>query len=99
VFALPHTAVVELQVGLDMTNAFLIDVYHFQIHYAISKNHTAVNCNGVMDAPAVVSTSSSSTKSSHEKHYMGVMKDPRRPGKWRASIQKQGRAVALVRNR
>jgi len=80
VFAAPHAAVVEVQPTQTMTNAFLIDVHHFDVHYEISKGHAPVDCGtGTVER----STGNASTRADH---FLGVAYDARRK-KWRSSIR------------
>ena len=80
VFAAPHAAVVEVQPTQTMTNAFLIDVHHFDVHYKISKGHAPVGCG---TGSGERNTGNASIRADD---FLGVAYDPRRK-KWRSSIR------------
>jgi hypothetical protein len=79
-FAEPHAAVVEVQPTESMTNVFLIDVHHFDVHFEISKGHTPVEC-GVGSGGSAVRAAAIKAED-----MIGVAYDTRRK-KWRASIR------------
>jgi len=102
-----HTAVVELQPGVSMTNAFLIDVHHFQVHYEISRNHTPANCPGAKPSETEegrrgsthAGVQGNSTPAPHQQMvegsaWVGVKWDGRR-AKWKASVRVGGKENAL----
>ena len=82
IFAHPNSAVLEIQPGRNaMSNAFLIDIHHSDIHYEISDGHDAIDCN-IQEFSQQKDESSSPLSSS----YLGVSRDRRR-NKYRAAIR------------
>ena len=79
-----------------MTNAFVIDIHHFGVHYVISSNHSAVRCPGGDDRSPTRSEDSVRAGGEVEagRKWVGVARDTRR-GKWRAVIRASGKDTVL----
>jgi len=88
IFAAPHAAVVEVQPTFFMTNVFSIDVYHFSVHYEISKGHAPVGCGMAREA---IVAGNASTRADH---FRGVIYDASHKI-WRSLIEIENRNSTL----